>query len=254
MPQETLKKKNLYTNGKMLAPDGQLLCRISTKKINWYIDKGLAELVCDDPKTIKLNFEPRGRGKSHDAFYLAERKNECSVCGEDKEHTLTKHHIVPYCYRRYFPTQMKRHVYHDVVLTCRKCHKEYEKHANTKKKTLHKKYNVPMHRRGTVTDDVLLIAKQAADAILSGVYEEKDINYLKVFFKRDEIKQEDLKIASGLNPEVRKLIKYSPGKELVNQLDDIDEFILDWRTHFVETMHPKFLPEYWDINKKDCIK
>jgi len=253
MQQQTLKKKNLYTNGKMLAPDGELLCRIGTDKINWYLEKGLAKLVNNDPPTIKLNFEPKGRGKSKDAFYLADRKNECSVCGENGENTLTKHHIVPYCYRKYFPISLKRHVYHDVVLMCQECHWKYEESANVRKKQLHKRYDVPMHRNGEVTDDILLVAKQSADVILSGDYEEKDMDYLKVFFKRNIITQEDLGVASQLNPMVKKLIKFCPGNEIINKVEDVDQFILDWRTHFIDMMNPKFLPEYWDINKNDSM-
>lgn len=251
MKQSTLKKTNLYSNGKMLAPDNELLCRVSIEKINWYLKRGLAILIDEDPPTIRLNFEPNGRGKSKDAFYLADRENKCVVCGKENEKTMTRHHIVPYCYRKYFPLTRKRHVYHDVVLLCQECHRKYEKYADKKKKKLHKKHKVPMHKNGRVIDDILLLAKKSADAILSGRYSSDDMNFLKVFFKRNKIKQEDLEIASHLNPEVKKLVRYYPGQELMKKIKDIDEFILNWRKHFIDTMEPEYLPSHWNINKKD---
>lgn len=48
----------------MIAPDGDVLSNCDTKKAQWYIDKGLAVQINDDPLTIQLNFEPNGRGTS----------------------------------------------------------------------------------------------------------------------------------------------------------------------------------------------
>jgi hypothetical protein len=54
-------KKDPYENGRLLAPDGTLLSYTDIKKGKWYISKGLAVLVSEDPFTVKLNFEPSGR-------------------------------------------------------------------------------------------------------------------------------------------------------------------------------------------------
>jgi len=46
----------------MVAPDGELLSNCDTKKAMWYIERQLADKVCDKPFTIRLRFEPNGRG------------------------------------------------------------------------------------------------------------------------------------------------------------------------------------------------
>lgn len=63
----------------MLAPDGQLLSYLDHKKATWYVERGLATIVQDDPITIKLTFEPNGRDSNNamenlkdDDFYTAE--------------------------------------------------------------------------------------------------------------------------------------------------------------------------------------
>lgn len=55
-------KKAVYENCKMVAPDGELLSNCDAKKAQWYIDRGLADKILDTPLTIKLKFEPNGRG------------------------------------------------------------------------------------------------------------------------------------------------------------------------------------------------
>ena len=54
-------KKVVYENCKMLAPDGTCLSNTDRKKADWYVNKGLAQMVNEDPFTIKLNFEPSSR-------------------------------------------------------------------------------------------------------------------------------------------------------------------------------------------------
>lgn len=41
----------------MLSTTGELLCFCDMRKLQWYIDKGLAEKVEEDPPTIRLLFE-----------------------------------------------------------------------------------------------------------------------------------------------------------------------------------------------------
>lgn len=47
----------VYDNCRMLATTGDLLCYCDARKLQWYLDKGLAELVQEDPPTIRLLFE-----------------------------------------------------------------------------------------------------------------------------------------------------------------------------------------------------
>lgn len=63
----------------MMAPDGELLCHCDEKKADWYVSRELATIVKQNPLTIKLNFEPNGRGVKtlddleNNNFYLETR-------------------------------------------------------------------------------------------------------------------------------------------------------------------------------------
>jgi len=105
--------KDLYSNCIMEGPDGTFLCKVSQRKVNWYLKKGLATQVCDDPQTIRLIFEPNGPGHAGDEYYSQEFVNRCVNCGA--EEFLSRHHIVPYCFRKFFPMEQKQHSYHDIV-------------------------------------------------------------------------------------------------------------------------------------------
>ena len=96
-------KGPVYENCKMIAPDGELLSNCDTKKVHWYVEKGLGEIICEDPLTIKLNFEPNGRTNRElnelydDDFYASKRANVCVVCGAEKDYS--RFHVVPALYR-----------------------------------------------------------------------------------------------------------------------------------------------------------
>jgi len=51
------RRAQVYDNCRMLSTTGDLLCYCDARKLHWYLDKGLAELVLEDPPTIRLLFE-----------------------------------------------------------------------------------------------------------------------------------------------------------------------------------------------------
>jgi len=76
-------KKPIYENCQILAPDGEILCKCDRKKVEWYLDRDLADLVKEDPLTARLKFEPSGRGitafdgqQDDDEFYTEDRTNQ----------------------------------------------------------------------------------------------------------------------------------------------------------------------------------
>eukprot|EP00241_Pyramimonas_parkeae_P015316 CAMPEP_0114285810 /NCGR_PEP_ID=MMETSP0059-20121206/5405_1 /TAXON_ID=36894 /ORGANISM="Pyramimonas parkeae, Strain CCMP726" /LENGTH=555 /DNA_ID=CAMNT_0001406773 /DNA_START=243 /DNA_END=1910 /DNA_ORIENTATION=+ len=113
------RKAPLYENCRILAPDGAVLCTCGRKKINWYLNKGIAVLEGEDPPTIRLKFEPNGRGHADDQYYLSDKSNICCVCGHKGKYL--RHSVVPPCYRQHFPEEMKSHLSHDIVLVCVEC-------------------------------------------------------------------------------------------------------------------------------------
>lgn len=141
-------KRPIYEGCTMLAPDGEILCKCDKDKINWYLERNLATIVTEDPLTIKLNFEPSGRGitnfngeKDDDDFYVEHRDNICVSCGSDEN--LLRFQIVPGKFRIFFPEKFKSHRSHDVLLLCFNCNEfAIQKQAELEDK-LSTEYDVP---------------------------------------------------------------------------------------------------------------
>ena len=245
--------KKIYTNGIMLAPDGEKLCMIGKSKVDWYLKRGLADLIAEDPPTIKLKFEPKGRGHKDDPFYLEEKTDCCVVTGEKKG--LTKHHIVPQCFRRFFPDSYKNHSYHDVLLVTREVHNQYEKEADKLKQELSEKYDAPLQGSGFTVDKDLKKVCSAARALskpekINKSKRKKLIAILKDHFQKDTITHEDIQKATGIAYRIKsdEFVEY--GKKIVNSVPSLEEFVIMWRKHFIEKMNPKHMPKYWDVNRK----
>lgn len=127
------RKSALYDNCILQAPDGQQLCTCDYKKAMWleliksrifikptrimdiqfilyslfrYFAKGRGEVVCENPMTVRLNFEPSGRPSSeYDRYYLTDKVNKCVVCGQSE--SFLRKNIVPHEYRKHFPEHLK---------------------------------------------------------------------------------------------------------------------------------------------------
>jgi exonuclease 3'-5' domain-containing protein 2 len=235
----------------MFSPDGELMCCCSEQKIQWYLSRGLAELLPNDPTSIRLLFKPKGSGHAGDPYYLAHKENHCVVCGSTE--ILTKHHCVPHVYRKHFPSKLKESASHDVVLLCGHCHDQYETAANKFKKQIGLEYNVDCHDRvSNEFSDQLFVRGLARALVTHGEKIPKE--------RQDRIRQ---KIAERLGSEVTdEVIKQlseqeqprykrdnSWGKLVVEKIEDIDAFCRRWRYHFVETMKPGFLHEHWSPDR-----
>mgnify|MGYP000562813796 FL=1 len=139
----------------MLAPDGFCLSNCDRKKAEWYVDKGLGTVVCENPFTVKLNFEPSNRQYNRetgeedkdDEFYVADRENKCVVCGTDKNYS--RFFIIPGVYRTHLPNELKSHRSHDIVLMCFACHETASRLQDNLKRELSIKFNVPLFENST---------------------------------------------------------------------------------------------------------
>lgn len=135
--------KPLYHNCYLEAPDGETLCTCDRKKADWYVMKELGNVVCEDPFTVRLTFEPSGRALGNvGAYYTKVKKNECVVCGaEDK---FIRKNVVPREYRKYFPLVMKSHQSHDVLLLCPACHNTSTQYDLVLRRQLAEECNAPL--------------------------------------------------------------------------------------------------------------
>jgi hypothetical protein len=244
--------KRLYGNIRVLPPGSEtVLFRTNAERVEWYLKLGLG--VLEDPDVMRLTFEPKGPGHAEDPYFLQEFKNRCVVCGT--EEGLSHHHIVPECYRKYFPRtkdNFGRWMY-DVLLLCVGCHGRYEVRAWELKVAICKEYGVELGGE-TNLDRSRLYAIKAAAALMNHAS------------KMPEARRKELEgwledhFGYGPDPsEYRKIwkelahgIEYvAPGRIIVERhVKDVDAFATRWREHFLKTMNPEFLPELWIPERK----
>ncbi|XP_058423181.1 exonuclease 3'-5' domain-containing protein 2 isoform X3 [Diceros bicornis minor] len=136
------RKSPLYDNCFLHAPDGQPLCTCDRRKAQWYLDKGIGELVSEEPFVVKLQFEPAGRPESPGDYYLMVKENLCVVCG--KKDSYIRKNVIPHEYRKHFPIEMKDHNSHDVLLLCTSCHAISNYYDNHLKQQLAKEFQAPI--------------------------------------------------------------------------------------------------------------
>ena len=71
----------LYGNVTFQGPDGTTMFHGDAKKALWYLNRGLVEVVSQQPPVLRFRFTPGGPGHVGDTFYLAGKVNRCVVCG-----------------------------------------------------------------------------------------------------------------------------------------------------------------------------
>jgi hypothetical protein len=76
---------------------------------------------------------------------------------------------------------------------------------------------------------------------------------IKAYLKKDEFTEEDLKELVDLDPFIKTSEYRSHGELVVSHLNTPalqEEFIKFWRSHFIETMSPKFLGQKWAVERR----
>src|SRR5262252_7421849 len=250
-------KTRLYGNCHVLNPEGEVMFHCNQDKINWYLSRGLAEKVKDDPPTIQLKFQPNGPGHMGDDYYLTSKRNECVVCGSKVQ--LTRHHVVPWCYRKYFPAIVKDHSYHDILLLCVACHDKYEEEANRLKEKLAFEYGIPLMGTGWHHDKTIIKLKKHAHALrkhwkgIPPARREELLDTLRDFYKKHDITEEDMERAYAMESMIQTEDFARHGETIVAKISetylDLESFVKMWRGHFLETMDPQFLPEHWNQDR-----
>lgn len=236
-----LKKEKLYGNCRVYHPDGDLMFLCSAKRINWYLSRNLATIINEDPLSIKLNFIPQGKGNSNRSFSLERKENKCVCCGIQEN--LTKHHVIPSCFRKHFPDYLKSRNMHDVLIMCVSCHSKYEEFAVSFKKRLANSNNSFFHSK-TSPKNLLIKKINGYENIL------KNCNKLNIPQSRIEEIQNALNKSKLELENLLDLPKHDFGKEVVSNTKDIQKFNKVWRIHFLEIMKPKFMPKYWSVDHK----
>jgi|688.fasta_scaffold21308_2 hypothetical protein len=239
----------IFENYLIQAPDGVNLSRCGAKKLRWYLNNNLADIVSENPPTIRLRFEPRGRDGINDPYLLDGKPNVCVVCGLDEN--LTRHHIIPYCFIKHMDLEYKVDIIRDIFPLCRPCHNQYEKFSHDKRIELLQRFGICLDEEKNLRSK-FRNASGAAKTILKQAEKipperkEKLIQVISEFLNKSEISKEDLQHltnpACDPNPNISELV--------AKQITDYNEFAKEWRTHFVNTMAPKFMPDNWRIDRK----
>jgi hypothetical protein len=245
------KDRKIYGNYKVFSPDGFLMFRCDIKKANWYLSRNLADMIDSDPFNIKLKFEPKGLGNHNKNYGLTEMDNKCVVCGTNE--FLTRHHVVPICYRRYFPVHVKSHNFHDVLSLCVGCHENYETFAFEYKLKLADEYDVPINGELCVNKDLLKI-KRLVSCLDEETYPNipnwriKEMkNEIKSHFSWKKLTKKRIKNIVNTNISIS---SRTHGEIVISKVSDIYTFIRDWRKHFIENMDCKYLPKNWSIDNE----
>jgi exonuclease 3'-5' domain-containing protein 2 len=270
--------KNLNAeNWAVYHPDGTHMFTCGEKKARWYLERKLAKKTCDGK--IQLTFTPKGNGfESNEIFGKSVRESICVVTGVPDG--LQRHHIVPYCYRTYFPEKYKSKNHHDVVLINHEKHSEYETQATHYKDRIGEMYGVKtitefnreyttklreagrknviilnnihsiFKTYGKISRDIKLKKlKMISDD--TGIPFETVCNYsyvqlYKMYLLLKEEHEREIFVFKGNNR-----ILYDHGYHVVQKLDTeekIEDFVKLWRKHFIETLNPQYMPKGWSID------
>ncbi|KAM6275146.1 exonuclease 3'-5' domain-containing protein 2 isoform 2-T2 [Porphyrio hochstetteri] len=248
------RKSPLYDNCFLHAPDGQPLCTCDRKKAQWYLDKGIGELVSTDPFVVKLRFEPSGRPESQVDYYLTVKENLCVVCG--KRESYIRKNIVPHEYRRHFPIQMKDHNSHDVLLLCTSCHAVSNYYDNHLKQQLAEEFGAPIGSEEGVRvleDPLRRQVRSGARALLNAdslpdPRRAELLKSIKDYFNTEAVTPEMLQEAAGLETRICNESYMPHGLKVVQcfakgGLRSLMQLERRWRQHFLDSMQPKHLPE-----------
>lgn len=244
----------LYGNCKVYSPNNKLMFRCEEKRAKWYLDRNLAKIIEQDPISIQLTFQPKGEGDKLENL-KEERKNICVVCGELELSVLTKHHIVPYEYRKYMTNDIKQHSSMFVVPICSNCHKIYEVDFSSKlKEKLSKEYKTEFYNKidlnlsGTISKINCLLKHY--NKLPLNVREEMQtfsLNYItsnKIaesvnFLDTNELKEILLKLKEKQTDNAK-----SHGRLVIERCQDFSAFERAWINDFVNNMNPKHLPGF----------
>lgn len=241
-----MNESRAYGNIEVYSPDGSLMFRANEDKLRFYKKNDLVEQIHES--AYRLKFTPKGLGHTdRNRDLLEPRENKCVACGDTDLLVLTRHHVVPTRFRKYFPENLKSNNHRYVVFLCRDCHDAYGYHEADFNNELSAELGLKTLRQ---YNDEINVEKR----IITGIAD-------TILFKEGipEERMEELKVSfllrTGMPATVDNLMKvrkwkYEPisddnnfGKMVVDRIKNIYEFQQRWLEHFVKTMNPGHLPK-----------
>lgn len=245
-------------NFKVLAKDGTFLSYTSPLRIKILLKQGKISVVGE--WTVQLNQDITEK-KHYREFWKFKHEligemriipeyNVCYVCGADDH--FTKHHVVPYSYTKHFPKtpEMQLRLYFLCAVLCPKCHTTYEWHIE----------NNATEFRKQISEKYFPFSKEEFTRLwrISAL----GISYFRL------LKKYDIVHAKELRQKIRDLLDGDDFEEcfalslsyhrhnsdyfklIVQNVDNLNEFIELWKNHFIQVMQPKYLPADFDLGFK----
>lgn len=241
----------MYDNIRMLSEDGRLLSYIDKKRMSFYLRKDLATQI--DESTIRLKFKHRAEGTI--SFFKDKLSNNCVVCGISEN--LTRHHVVPYRFRKHMSELYKNSNSYDVLRLCGDCHSTYEIEADKLDKMLIEFISPEVfldlknaffnkERVYRICKMIVLYGKDfltlpQATSKLKDLAESIDKCDLEKTLTIEEVSN----IRSGF---FHKQYNDAISVEILKSCGTEESFIMLWRRHFLEYAKPKHLPKLWEEN------
>ena len=223
-------KKKPYGNHKMYSIEDKFLAYVDTKRMTWYLDRDLAIMINNND--FKLTFKSKG-DKGRGKYYMIELENRCVVCGSDEN--LTKHHVVPYQYRKFLPLKYKSKSSFDVLCLCMNCHHEYELEADKLKESLLIKYELFDYDKEVYKIKSLHKTLNMHSDYIPNDKRSEMVEYLENYF---DTNIEEILLVDEYEFETSTEL-------LMKEITNYEEFVIMWRKHFIEKAKPQFLPKEW---------
>ncbi|XP_074290056.1 protein RRP6-like 3 [Silene latifolia] len=212
-------KAPVYHNCRIYANDGRLLCYCDRRKLEWYLNRQLAELIDDDPPAITLLFEPKGRPEDEgNDFYIQSKRNLCVGCGETKHYL--RYRIIPSCYRMHFPEHLKSHRSHDIVLLCVDCHEVAHAAAEKYKRHIAAEFGIPLYVRKMVDSGQQLVERPEM-----GEHDEAGVSPLQLRIAAMALLRHGPRMPFNRRDELMEILKtYYGGREITSE--DLENALL----------------------------
>lgn len=243
-------KKQVYDNCKIYDKNNNLVGVCSKKRFNWYIKKGIVDILSHDEIRFKFDINCK-----YDKLYTVEpRKNICYCCSSDNN--LVKFRAVPSEYKKHFPKEWKHYNSYDILSLCKECSDEATAYINDRKIELEEKYNIS---KNDFIDRNIIKCKVIAKSIVAnkklGLNKEDSINQLNKLMNKelsfDEIQElasaNENKLYDGCASTAEYIVKQvikEEGDEGVHKIID------EWKHYFVDMMDPDDLPkDYFNVNR-----
>ncbi len=228
----------------------------SERRAQFYVERGLVTSDPENPKHLTLKKSPPGYGFYNTAlheYHLRPKVNQCVVCASQEE--LTKHHVLPIIFQRYYPNERGDAGVrsHDLLLLCLECHERYEQDfANPTREEMAKQYGANRHHRLETNIALARVIKNAKTLVRTenipvGIRDNL-LSRIKSYIGNEPTDEDVAQLARLTWKNTKRLAKQADLGKKVTDAWDLGKLRKFWRRHFVESMNPQCLPKGWSVD------